>query len=189
MPTPLPDPLASVLRSDSTAALAALMVIAGAHRDLFAWAARMVCAKSPASEPKPNGDGEQPRRARKARAFRTKQHTDIKSLARPLKNEDRLQGNAAYHARRREARALDDQALLEAMRTSPAATIGDWAEFIGKSKTSTNAGLSRLRDAGLAVSSEGHWKLTEEPPPREPPPKWVAPLRGTDRAAHPHITA
>jgi hypothetical protein len=64
MPTPIPDPLSSVLRSDSTAALAALMVIASAHRDLFNWAVRMVGAEPPAKvEPRPNGKAKQARRA------------------------------------------------------------------------------------------------------------------------------
>ena len=54
MPTPLPDSVSATLRSDSTAALAALMVIAGAHAELFSWAARMVCDATPARvEPPP----------------------------------------------------------------------------------------------------------------------------------------
>jgi len=49
--------------------------------------------------------------------------------------------------------------------------------------------LKRLRDAGKAESVEGKWRLTEEPAPREPPPRWTTPLRGTDLAATAHLTA
>ena len=85
----------------------------------------------------------------------------------------------AYHARRREARDADDKALLQAMRDAPEASIGDWAQAIGKSRTSTVSALKRLRDAGLAESVEGKWKLTEEPAPHEPAPQWIAPLSAT----------
>ena len=82
----------------------------------------------------------------------------------------------AYHERRREARDRDDQALLEAMRDSPEGSIGDWAAAIGKGRSSTVSALKRLRDAGLAESVQGKWRLNEPDAPREPPPKWVAPL-------------
>ena len=43
MPSPpLSDGVSAVLRSDATAALAALMVIANAHKEVWAWAARMI---------------------------------------------------------------------------------------------------------------------------------------------------
>ena len=55
MPSPLPDSVSATLRSDPTAALGALMVIAGAHAELFSWAARMVCDATSAArvEPQP----------------------------------------------------------------------------------------------------------------------------------------
>ena len=141
MPTPLPESLSAILRADATAALAALMVIANAHEEIFAWTARMISAEPPAdaSSPKPNSD-DAPRRE------------TLPPKAKPPRAARKPTSNAAHHARRREARDRDDQALLEAMRASPAATIGDWAEFIGKSKTSTNAGLSsspRRRPGGF----------------------------------------
>jgi hypothetical protein len=125
MPTPLPEALSTVLRSDSTAALAALMVIAASHRDLLAWAARMLGAEPPveAKGPKSNGPAKQARSAHKPK------------------------GKAAHRARRREARDADDQALLEAMRDAPEGTIGDWATAIGKGRSSTVSALKRLRDA------------------------------------------
>ena len=54
MPTPLPDSVSATLRSDPTAALGALMVIAGAHAELFSWAARMVCDATPAARASTN---------------------------------------------------------------------------------------------------------------------------------------
>ena len=71
------------------------------------------------------------------------------------------------------------------MRDSPEASIRDWAEAIGKSRSSVVTALHRLRDAGLADSSEGKWRLTEAPAPREPAPKWVAPLSA---ASHAHVS-
>lgn len=54
MPSPpLSDGVSAVLRSDATAALAALMVIASAHRELYVWAARMIGAEP--SPVKPDG--------------------------------------------------------------------------------------------------------------------------------------
>ena len=176
MPTPIPDPLSSVLRSDSTAALAALMVIASAHRDLFNWAARMVGAEPPAKiEPKPNSKAKRRPHAHKPNG-----------ASRPAKAN--RSGADAYHQRQRKARDRDDQALLEAMRSAPDALIGDWAKAIGKSRSSTLSALKRLRDAGPAESLEGKWRLTKPDAPREPAPKWIAPVRGTDRAAHHHLT-
>jgi hypothetical protein len=49
---PLPEALATILKTNATAALAALMVIAEAHRGLFAWASRMIGVE-PAAPPKP----------------------------------------------------------------------------------------------------------------------------------------
>ena len=72
--------------------------------------------------------------------------------------------------------APTDASLIEAMRANPGASIGDLAATIHRSRTSTVSALKRLRDAGLAESVEGKWRLTEEPAPREPTPKCTAPL-------------
>src|SRR4029077_1964862 len=133
MPTPLPDSLSSILRSDSTAALAALMVISASHRDLLAWAARMLGDDEPAKPgPTPRGNG-------------AARHT---ARARKAKPPAAPKSAAAYHARQRKARDESDSALLEVMADSPEALMGDWAEAIGKSRSSTLAGLKRLRAAG-----------------------------------------
>jgi hypothetical protein len=97
---PLPQAFVNTLQSDPTAALAALMVIAGRHHELLAFAARTAAAPC---EPKP------PPRS----------HSN---------------GGADH---RRAKRDRDDEALIEAMRSAPGATIGDWATAIDKSKGST----------------------------------------------------
>jgi hypothetical protein len=154
MPTPISDALSSALRSDSTVALAALMVIATAHRDLFAWAAKALA--EPAEPPS----------APKARSNGAARH----------ETKARKPPGAAYHARRRKARDHDDEALIEAMRSAPDASISDWAAAIGKGRSSTVSALKRLRDAGMTESVQGKWRLNEPVAPLTPPPKWVAPL-------------
>ena len=141
MTTPLPDNVSATLRSDPTAALGALMVIASAHAELFSWAARMVCDASSEPQPKPS---------------------EPHGVKAPAVRKPKSNATAAYLALRREARDRDDENLRQAMRDSPASSIGDWAETIGKSRTSTVAALHRLRDAGLADSVEGKWTLVEE---------------------------
>jgi hypothetical protein len=173
MPTPISDTLSSALRSDSTVALAALMVIASAQRDLLAWAARLVGAEPAAKiAPRPN------------RARRRRKHN---GADRPAKAK-RSRADLAYHQRRREARDRNDQALLEAVRDSPEGSIGDWAAAVGKGRSSTVSALERLRDAGLAESVQGKWRAVEPGAPMAPPSKWVVPVRGTDRAQQHHLT-
>ena len=90
---------------------------------------------------------------------------------------------------RRAKRNADDEALVAAMRSNPEGLIKDWATTIHKSRTSCFSALHRLREAGLAESVEGRWRLTEEPAPKVSTPRWVSPLKATDRAAHAHLTA
>ncbi len=184
--TPLPDPLASILRSDATAAIAALMIIANAHKEIFAWAARMIGSEPPrpASQARPKPEvAATPKKSRRC-------STGDGNYADPMQKASARKpaGGSAYHARRREARDEMDKALIEAMRADPDATIGEWATAVGRSKTSISFGLVRLRDAGKAESAEGKWRLVEPEAPKDPPPKWIAPLRGNDRAAHHHVT-
>ena len=87
--------------------------------------------------------------------------------------------------RRRVWRDEDDLNLLAAMRRNTEATIGELATAVGKSRTSIVSALHRLRNAGLAELSDGHWRLVEEPAPKEPPAKWTAPLSVSQRA-HAH---
>jgi hypothetical protein len=172
MSTPLPDTVSVLLRTSATAAMGALLLISVSHRELFAWAVRMIGSDEPSAkaEAKPNGAG-RATRARKARP--------------PIARKPAT----AYNDRRRSDRDEADARLLKEMKTSPGATIAEWAIAIGRSKTATNAALRRLRDADRAESVEGKWRLTEEPAPREPAPKWVSPVRGADRSASRHLTA
>jgi hypothetical protein len=115
MPTPLSEAFASVLRSDSTAALAALMVIANAHREIFAWAARMLGAEPPAASV-----------SRRSRTAMTPRRETLPPKAKPPRAARKPRGGDAYHARSREARDCDDRALVQAMRGAPEGSIGDW---------------------------------------------------------------
>ena len=141
------------------------MIISSAHRELLAWAARTVCAEpppvpEPQPQPKTNGAARHRKPARK-------------------------NGGGDSRLTKRER---DDEALLEAMRDSPGASIGSWAAALNESKSSTVTALQRLRDASLAESAEGKWKLTGETPPRAPAPRWVEPVSGSARAMHSHLT-
>jgi hypothetical protein len=135
----------------------------------------MVSVEEPIkAEPKPNGAAKQPRRAQEGIS------PEI-----PRRAARKPAGDAAYHARGREARSAADASLIEATRSNPGASIGDLATAIGKSRTSTVSGLGRLPDAGQAESVEGKWRLTEPETPRDPPPKWIAPLHaGREHRAH-----
>jgi hypothetical protein len=164
MPGPLPDSVALALK-DPTAALAALMVIANAHRDLWAWASKAICGADAAPR----------RRSRKANGAGHR--------------KPRSNGDDPYLSGRRAQRDRDDEALLAALRANPEGSIGDWATTIHKSRTSCVSALHRLRDAGLAESAEGKWKLIEELPPREPGSKWVAPLSAAARERRAHAVA
>jgi hypothetical protein len=198
MTTPLPDSVSATLRSDPIAALGALMVIASAHAELFSWAARMVCdatstgastnvqpeaSTNAQPQPRAKGNGVEPHGAKPPGTRKASTPPTSAQDAQPKPN-----GSAAHLALRREARDRDDERLLEAMRESPEASIRDWAAAIGKSRTSTVAGLHRLRDAGLATNADKAWALAEESPPKETR-RWVEPLKGADRAAYAHLTA
>lgn len=97
-------------------------------------------------------------------------------------------GSNGHAKRRRPARRdTSDQALVDAMQSSPGATIADLARAIGKNRSSVVSALNRLRVAGLTENASGKWRLTEEPVSRETA-RWVAPIRGHDRSAVSHLT-
>ena len=146
MPTPLSDALLESLQ-DPTTALAAAFVIARWHPEHIAFAARTMAG------PTSQGCESQTRRRH------------LKTNGAHRKDEARLS-----------KRDRTDEALAAEMRSNPDGTIGDWAMTIRVSRTTCVSALHRLRNAGLAESAEGRWKLTEEPPPREPAAKWVRPL-------------
>jgi hypothetical protein len=164
MPSPpLSEAFAAILKTDATAALGALMVIANAHKEVFAWTVRMIGAEP---SPKLNGNGADPHRAKRPRRLKPR-------------------GNV-YLAGRRARRDADDLALVEALRTSPDATIPEWAATIGKSKSSVVSALKRLEEAGSVEHDRGRWRVAG---PKEPPPRWTKPLSGAERAHQVHLTA
>jgi hypothetical protein len=159
---PLSEEFVDRLR-DPTIALAALMVISASNRNLLEWAAKTVGAVAP--EPQPQAKPKA-RRVRKANGGRKPGVRDV------------------YLERRRSQRDADDEALLAAMKASPGATIGDWSEAIHKSRTSTIAGLKRLRDRNLASNEDGVWALVEPEAPREPAAKWISPVSAAQAREH-----
>jgi hypothetical protein len=152
MPDPLSADFAATLRSDPVAALAAAFIIETHHPNVLHWVARAVQPVAP-----------EPRRRRKRKADGVHKLAD------------------AYLVRRRRKRDRDDEALVEQMRTNPDGSIGDWATVVGKSRTSIVSALHRLRDAGMAESAEGRWRLTEA---RAPPARWVEPVTAAARREH-----
>lgn len=161
MSSPLPDAFTVILRSDATSALAALLVIAGAHRDLFTWASKAICGAESSLKPSCVGNGVKPPSVHK-----------------------RGDGVASYRKQRRTTRDELDAKLLEEMRANPGASIGELSTTIDRSKTTTVAALHRLKDAGLVENRDRSWRLVEEPAPREPPPPWVKPPSAVREHAH-----
>jgi hypothetical protein len=172
MPHPLPEALTAVLQLDRTAALAAAFVIGTHHADVLQWVVRTLRgdARMEESRSKPKANGAA-RRGRKANGHR----------------KPRSKDGDPYLDRRRAQRDRDDESLLAVMRSKPEGSIGDWAQTIHKSRTSCVSGLHRLRDADLAESVEGKWKLVGPEAPRETAAKWIEPLSATagrERRAH-----
>ena len=167
---PLPEALAATLKADATAALAALMVIAGAHRELFDWASKAICGDAPKLRARSNGGGRVCNATKTPKRAKSNGHREPRGDARLAKRD------------------ADDRALVAAMRADPEGSINDWAGIIRKSRTSCFSALHRLRDAGLVASVGRKWRAVESEAPLAPPPKWVAPVRGTDRAQQHHLT-
>ena len=176
--TPLPDSVSVLLRSSSTAAMAALLLISTSHRGLLDWFSRTVCGDAPAADPEPQPRPKPRSNTRLSRGGKSPRRNGVHREPR---------GNDADS--RRAKRDADDAALVEAMRVDPAGPLGAWSVAIGKSRTSVVSALQRLRDAGLVENEARQWRLLEEPAPRDPSPKWVAPLRGRDKSAVAHLNA
>jgi hypothetical protein len=156
MSEPLSAEFATLLKFDPVAALAAAVIIGTHHAHVLHWVARTISA------PKPRRAA----RGRKANGGHKPASAD------------------PYLDRRRAQRDRDDEALLAAIKDAPGATISDWAEAIGKSRTSTVTALGRLRDAGLAESVEGKWQAKA---PRAS--RWVAPVSAAAREHGAHASA
>ena len=170
--TPLPDSVSVLLRSSSTAAMAALLLISTSHRGLLDWFSRTVCGDAPAADPEPRAKSRSNGNGRLRRARRSSGHD---------------KSNGADH--RQGKRDRDDEALVATMRIDPSGTIGAWATEVGKSKTSIVSALARLRDAGRVVNEDRKWRIVEESAVKDPLPRWTKPLGAKDRAAQVHLTA
>jgi hypothetical protein len=166
MPHPLPEALTAVLRLDRTAALAAAFIIGTHHVDVLQWVARTLCGDAPEPQPQRQKANARRRRGRKGNSHR----------------KSRNNGDDPYLRRRRAQRDETDTALLEVMRSLPRGSIGDWAEATSRSRTSTVSALHRLRDAGVAESVGGKWRLVEPEAPRAP--RWVEPVSAVARREH-----
>ena len=166
---PLPDDVVARLRSDPTAALAAVLVVNAAFPNIVSWATRTFPGQLHKERGAENG-GE----AKGGEGGRGKKGND-------------------EAPRRREATEDADQRLLALMRENPGATIAQLTELSGRSRSSIVLSLKRLEEAG-SVSHGGHgsWAVTEDDPDAADeeaslPPKtahWVAPLSGRHVARH-----
>jgi Winged helix-turn-helix DNA-binding len=165
---PLPDGVVVRLRSDPTAALAAVLVVNAAFPNIVAWAARTFAGQSH-TEPT-EGGGE----------------------ANGGEGGHGKKGNDAA-PRQRKASEHADQRLLALMRDNPGATIAQLTKLSGRSRSSIVLSLKRLEEAG-SVSHGGHgsWAVidydphvTDEEAPLPPnTAHWVAPLSGRHVARH-----
>jgi hypothetical protein len=173
---PLSDAVVVTLRTDPCAALAAIMIVANAHGELLAWAQRALnVGKAAIAEEQPPENGEGAGRNQPLGAV-------AKLKPRKAANPGVNGGDGAYRARRRAQRDADDERLIEAMGHAPGATIREWGAAIGKSVNATADALRRLRDAGLAESSNGTWALVKPQPATAP--KWIQPLSASQERAH-----
>jgi hypothetical protein len=106
MPTPLSEAFVFCLKSDATAALAALTVIAGSHRGLLDWFSRTVCGDAPelqSGRQKPNGAARRGREAnghRKPRVNGGDPYLDRRMLV----WRNRLRASGSWSGRKRRAK-------------------------------------------------------------------------------------
>jgi hypothetical protein len=167
MSAPLPESVTAALQNP-VSALAALLVIASAHREIFTWAMQVIRLEAPPSQSPSSPRDRPPHPCAKAR--------------KPKANGGRKPADT-YHERRRAQRDDADEDLLEAMRCNRVGPIGAWSEAIGKSRTTTVTVLHRLRDAGLVTNEGRNWVLVETAS-HEPPPRWTEPLSAAKGRAH-----
>ena len=166
--TPLPDSVSVLLRSSSTAAMAALLLISASHRSLLDWFSRTVCGEASSADLEPRLQPKPRSNTRLSRGGKSPRRNGVHREPR---------GNGADL--RRAKRDADDAALVEAMRVDPAGPLGAWSVAIGKTRTSVVSALHRLKDAGLVANEDRVWSLVvEELEPRAPPWAWTRPCAG-----------
>jgi hypothetical protein len=171
---PLSDEVVARLRSDPTAALAAVLVVNASFPNIVSWAARAFGEPSPPRGPVGGGNG--------------------------ANGGDDEDGNDSP-PRRRQSSDRADQQLLALMRQNKGASIARLTELSGRSRSLTVLSLKRLEEAGL-VDHGGHgsWAavdddsgsvaeddpdlVAEGSPLPQKTGNWVAPLSGKQVAGH-----
>ena len=169
---PLSDAVVAMLGTDACAALAAIMIISNAHGELMAWAQRALNA------------GDHDTAENSALGGAEKSAPPLAARLKPRKIAKLNGGHGAYHARLRAKRDADDERLIEAMKQSPEASVGEWGRAIGKCRTATVQALHRLRDAGLIENEGGNWALVGPKAPAPKPAGWIEPLSANRVARH-----
>ncbi len=156
---PLPDDVVVRLRSDPTAALAAVLVVVASFPNIVSWAARSFGGPSHPKRCAEGGDA----------------------------NGGAGRDADDSPPRRRQASDQADQQLLALMRDNPGATITELVRLSGRSRSSIVMSLNRLEEGGLVDHcGHGSWAAIEDDPdlidegPPLPPrtAHWVAPLSG-----------
>jgi hypothetical protein len=166
MPDPLPSDIVARLKSDSTAALAAALILAGSFPDLVSWAMEAFGKEDAKANGASGSNGV------------AKRHGARKD-ARPQAR--------GQHAPR-ETASKHDQALLALMRANPDASVTEIIRMNGRPRNSTVLSLERLEKAGLVEhAARGKWiavdpDLLEVPAPK--PAGWIEPLSGARVARH-----
>ena len=180
MPEPLPSDVVARLRSDSTAALAAAMVLASSFPDLVVWAMGAFSGKERA---KAEGMAE----TRDVRVGPAVRQSIVEQQSHSVKT-------ANGHPAPREAAAKHDQALLALMRANPGASVTELIHMNHRPRNSTVLSLDRLEKAGLVKHAQrGKWTvippgsdpgadLLEVPAPK--PAGWIEPLSANHKARH-----
>jgi len=160
---PLPDDVVVRLRSDPTAALAAVLVVVTSFPNIVSWAAR---AFGGPSHPKRRVEG-----------------GDEANGGDGRDGKDGKDGDDWPSSRRGPASDRADQQLLALMRANPGATIARLTKLSGRSRSSIVLSLSRLKAAGLVDHrGRGSWTAVDADLVDAAPPSatggWVAPLSG-----------
>jgi hypothetical protein len=164
MPDPLPADIVTRLRSDSTAALAASLILAGSFPDIVSWALKAFSVKDSGPKASVSADG----------------GDRSKHAARP---QPAYGVAKSRQATRPKPAAKSDQALLAVMRANPGASLADLIRLGRRPRTSTVVSLKRLEEAGLVEHpGKGMYRTVEHAPP--PKSAWIEPLSGAHVARH-----
>jgi hypothetical protein len=181
MPDPLPSEVVARLKSDSTTALAAALIVAGSFPNLVSWAMRAIGGPRPSS----GRSAERPKDG--------VSNGKVKANAAPRNAVAR--NNGAKRGRRanggetsRQAAAKHDEALLALMRANPGARATEIIRMNGRPRNSTVSSLKRLEKAGLvAHAGRGKWTVVDPDLFEAATAKsagWIEPLSGKRVARH-----